>query len=284
MLEEGDWTSLKKQLKLNFYVYRVRQPGSRAENLWALETVLQRSVSPSDLISLLQLLISHAPVEPGRHFSRTESSQRSLHLGFWVLQSQHRLIMLRCSNNSISLLHVFISFSHSLPHFLSLLYIHAVFLLAWPLSTLFFPSLPLHTPPLPTRPPPSFSVSLQWPCTPSARSISPAWWCVWCWRWLRWYACCLRWRSPASLSITWEMTQSGRNHRLKTAATRTTRGILGIFMTRSRQDKIIVEIMSEIMSHGVALFKEMFLFLASTALQQVMLLQCLNFDSKMPKM
>lgn len=46
-----------------------------------------------DLISQLQLLISDAPVEPGRHFSRTESSKHSLYLEFEFLQSYCRLIV-----------------------------------------------------------------------------------------------------------------------------------------------------------------------------------------------
>ncbi len=82
-LKEKRWRGLnlfKKTTQTKLLCLQ-RKPRSRTENLWALQTVLQQSVPPSDLISLLQLLISHAPVEPGRHSSRTESSQRSPHLG-----------------------------------------------------------------------------------------------------------------------------------------------------------------------------------------------------------
>lgn len=59
----------------------------------------------------------------------------------WVVPSQHRLIRLRCSNNSISLRHVFISVSHSLPHF-PVSPLHSRHLSpVWPFSVLCFPSL-----------------------------------------------------------------------------------------------------------------------------------------------
>lgn len=63
----------------------------------------------------------------------------------WVVPIQHRLIRLRCSNNSISLRHVFISVSHSLPHF-PVSPLHSRHLSpVWPFSVLCFPSL--STPP-----------------------------------------------------------------------------------------------------------------------------------------
>lgn len=160
--------------------------------------------------------------------------------------------MQRFPNNSISLFHVSISSSHSLPHFLSL-YIHTVFLLVWPLSTL-FSYLPPYSPP-----------AFQWPCTPSVQSILPVWWCVWCWHWLQWCACCRRLLSPVSLSITWEMTLKGRSPPLKTAAMRMTRGILGIFMTRSRQDRVIKLIYTVLMSLR----------------KSPLLSECLHFDCEM---
>lgn len=219
-----------------------RQSRSRAENLWALETVLQQSVSPSDLISLLQLLISHAPVEPGRHSSRTESSQRSPHLGFefcranidWLfcvsLTTQFLFFMSLSPSHTLRLISC-LSFTCTPSFSLSDLY------LLW-----FTPPLTQHL---------LFLFSFQWPCMPSVRSILLVWWCVWCWRWLRWCACCLRWLSPVSSSITWETTQRGRSRPLKTAVTRTTRGILGIFMTRSRQDRINVKIHTNIYRNNI---------------------------------
>lgn len=70
----------------------------------------------------------------------------------WAVRSQHRLIMLRY--NSISLFHVFISFSHTPPHFLCPLHSHhTVFLLVWPFVCFVLPLSP-HA----SHPPPSFSI------------------------------------------------------------------------------------------------------------------------------
>lgn len=173
-------------------------------------------------------------------------------------------------NNSISLFHVLISFSHAALFPVSPL--HSRCLSPCLTFVYFVSSLP--TPPPLTHylfPPASY----QWPYMPSVRSILPAWWCVWCWHWLRWCACCLQWLSPVSLSITWETTQRGRNPLLKTAAMRTTRGILGIFMTRYKKRQNNCE-MHIIYRNNAAFLEEIFIFFALwIALQQVMLLQCI---------
>lgn len=108
-----------------------------------------------------------------------------------------------------------------------------------PCLTFVFVFSHLHSPPQYLTPTASFSFSaFQWPCTPSVQCISLVWWCVWCWRWLRWCACCQPSLSPACSSITWETTRRGKNLLQKTAVTRMTGGILGISMTRSRQGGI----------------------------------------------
>lgn len=135
-------TNKQRKTTQNLYVFPARQPRSRAQNLWALETVLQQSVSPSDLISLLQLLIRHAPVEPGRLFSRTESSQRCFHLGFELCRAN--IDWLCCVALTTQFLSAMsLSPSHTLcPISLSLLYIHAVFLLSDPSLYFVFPLSP----------------------------------------------------------------------------------------------------------------------------------------------
>lgn len=184
----------------------VKQPWWKSENLLGTQPFSSRPVSLSALISQLQLLISCAPVEPGWRFSRTVRPVLSqLRLRFWAKVDWLWGITLAL----YFVLYLSLSYSLALSPCLAVLV---------------------------SKPPPSFPSAFQWPCTPSAQSISPASWCVWCWRWLRWCACCRQWLSPVSLSTTWETTRRGRNLPLKTAATRMTRGIQGTYTTRSKQD------------------------------------------------
>lgn len=169
----------------------------------------------SQLIILFWLLISCAPVEPGQHFSRTLSSQGSHGMFVFRKAPQKRLTSLLSFYFFVPLsVHARASFSH--------MHTHSFDLLVCSLLLLLLLGLP------PTH---------QWLCMPSVRCILPAWWCVWCWPWLPWSACCLPWRSPVCLSITWVTTRRERSHPPKTAAMRTTRGILGIFTTRSSHDR-----------------------------------------------
>lgn len=185
----------------------------KAEN-HRVHEVSQQPVPPHDSISQLQLSISHAAVDVPR-------AARSLYVRAFDSLTETKLKhsdWLNCvfpraqflpSTSSSPFQTRFASFSL---HFLSSFHFSLWVFLFQFLFFLFF----FH----------------QWPCTPLALCTLPAWWCDWCWPWLPWCACCPRWPSPAFLNITWETTPRGKSPPLKTAVTRTTRGILEISMTR----------------------------------------------------